>query len=391
MKKNITINLYGQLYAIDEDAFNMLECYLDSMKKLFASQEDGEEIADDIEHRVAEILWEKKENGLQAIDIEVVKSIIKQIGDPSEIDNSVNEESGNAEKGSTFNETFRKASTAAEETVRSAAHRASEHLRNRRFYLNRQDRILGGVCSGLAQYFGGHDPLPWRLAVVLLAFLSLGITVIIYVLIWLIAPVASTPEDKLRMKGMEVNSANLSEQILSENEEKTQPNKPTRGCLSCLLMISIIIVLFPFILILGLGVVGCLLLWLTHIDLIGNIFLFAPDDLWIVSFWQQYSFFSWCALLCILLVCIIPIFAFARLLNKNPEKKLSASTTTWLTVTWIIALIIGIACIIFTAMNYEQYERLHAMEDVRGLPGIVFTEEGGPIQTAGDNAHWMSH
>ena len=53
MKKNITINMFGQLYAIDEDAYELLERYLSSMKRYFSDKEGGEEIADDIEHRVA--------------------------------------------------------------------------------------------------------------------------------------------------------------------------------------------------------------------------------------------------------------------------------------------------------------------------------------------------
>ena len=63
MKKNISINLFGTLYAIDEDAYTLLERYLNSMKSYFARQEGGEEIADDIEHRVAELLWQQKQQG----------------------------------------------------------------------------------------------------------------------------------------------------------------------------------------------------------------------------------------------------------------------------------------------------------------------------------------
>ena len=61
MKKNISINLFGTLYNIDEDAYNLLENYLDSMKRYFSRQEGGEEIADDIEARIAELLDELKD------------------------------------------------------------------------------------------------------------------------------------------------------------------------------------------------------------------------------------------------------------------------------------------------------------------------------------------
>ena len=88
MKKNININLSGQLYAIDEDAYQILKSYLDSMESYFLRQEGGNEIAEDIKNRVSELLWERKENGQQAVDMETVKTIIKQIGNPSEIDDT---------------------------------------------------------------------------------------------------------------------------------------------------------------------------------------------------------------------------------------------------------------------------------------------------------------
>ncbi len=47
MKKNITINLFGTLYAIDEDAYELLKKYQDNMHSYFRSKEGGEEIADD--------------------------------------------------------------------------------------------------------------------------------------------------------------------------------------------------------------------------------------------------------------------------------------------------------------------------------------------------------
>ena len=87
MKKNISINLFGTLYAIDEDAYTLLERYLSSMKSYFARQQGGEEIADDIEHRVAELLWQRKQEGMEAVNIETIKDIIAKIGNPDEIEN----------------------------------------------------------------------------------------------------------------------------------------------------------------------------------------------------------------------------------------------------------------------------------------------------------------
>ena len=66
MKTSININLFGTLYAIDEDAHQLLRQYLDNMKSYFSKQVGGDEITDDIEHRVAELFWELNfSNGYQ--------------------------------------------------------------------------------------------------------------------------------------------------------------------------------------------------------------------------------------------------------------------------------------------------------------------------------------
>ena len=72
MKKNITINLCGRLFNIDEDAYEMLSTYEQSLRNYFRSREGGEEIADDIEARIAELMDELKAQGTEAITIEHV-------------------------------------------------------------------------------------------------------------------------------------------------------------------------------------------------------------------------------------------------------------------------------------------------------------------------------
>ena len=80
MKKNITINLFGSLYAIDEDAYELLNQYQNNMRRYFSRKEGGEEIAEDIERRIAELFDELKASGVEAITIEHVRDIISRIG-----------------------------------------------------------------------------------------------------------------------------------------------------------------------------------------------------------------------------------------------------------------------------------------------------------------------
>lgn len=84
MKENIQVNLFGTIYHMDKDAYELLKKYEDNMRQYFSRREDGDEIADDIEHRVAELIEDLRQNGTEAITIEHVEDIIRRIGRPED-------------------------------------------------------------------------------------------------------------------------------------------------------------------------------------------------------------------------------------------------------------------------------------------------------------------
>lgn len=255
MKKNISINLFGTLYNIDEDAYNLLESYLQSMQRYFSRQEGGEEIADDIEHRVAELLWQKREAGMTAIDINVVKEIIDTIGNAEQIageGGSKSERAGAYNKQETsFKEDFKHFSEEAGKFASDTYDRGRNHVRTHRFYRCADDKVLGGVCSGAAIYFNAGEPLIWRLGVIALTLLVVGLPLIVlYVVLWLVTPVAITPEDRLRQRGMEITPNSLAQQVKDDSEPVVVKGE-NKGCLiSCLVVVGICILL-PFIFIIS--------------------------------------------------------------------------------------------------------------------------------------------
>ena len=97
MKKNITINLCGRLFNIDEDAYELLRNYMDTLHNYFKGQKGGEEIADDIEQRIAELLDEMKEKGVEAINIDHIKDVINRIGQPEQMDGDNEDQEENGE------------------------------------------------------------------------------------------------------------------------------------------------------------------------------------------------------------------------------------------------------------------------------------------------------
>lgn len=226
MKKNITINLLGRLYAIDEDAYELLKRYTDSLHNYFGRREGGEEIADDIEARIAELFDELKAGGLQAITIGHVEDIIHRVGRPEEMEGSSPDSNNGDERFSTH-------FTDGSEPLRYTGGYGQwlGGASSRRLYRDVSDRKLMGVLSGLAAYFGG-DVLWWRLGYLAMFFLPGGFVsrmfyysrwhwgisidftlTALYIALAIFMPVAETPEDRLRMKGKPVNPQNLADEV----------------------------------------------------------------------------------------------------------------------------------------------------------------------------------
>lgn len=258
MKKNISINLFGTLYNIDEDAYNLLENYLQSMQRYFSRQEGGAEIADDIEHRVAELLWKKREAGMNAVDINVVKGIIDTIGNAEDIAGeggsksenafaNYNKREGAGKQESSLKEDIKHFNDEAGKFANDVYDRGKRHVRTHRFYRCADDKVLGGVCSGLAVYFERGEPVIWRLGAIVLTLIGIGLPLpIIYIVMWLVTPAAITAEDRLRQKGMDVTPDSLAQQVKYDSEPIVVKDE-NKGCLKAILITIVICCILPLI------------------------------------------------------------------------------------------------------------------------------------------------
>lgn len=426
MKKNISINLYGTLYAIDEDAYNLLENYINSMKNYFSRQDGGEEISDDIEHRIAELLWAKKEEGAEAVNIEMVKEIISTIGNPAEIDQDVANDGANATRENAGND------GAAGNTTSSFTSESSSYSNNysnqyntgtksRRLYRDMSDKILGGVCSGLCKYMGCSDPIWFRLGTVALVFLlpniftlfgGLGqlfhlvrwftfnisfsfIVPLAYVLLWFIVPEARTPEDKLRMEGKDVNPDNIREEVLKETTFNTDgrqysaystpsghKSSSTDGCLKgcaggCLIviaapfLIAVIGILFAIISVvigLAVGVTS-----FPFLDFGGEGHMLVMSQTYHNNLW-----IAWAGVLCGVFVLITPIALLIRRLSSKGSH-MSSSSVVIVILLWVMALVGAISSFVVCTnrliINIKQYEEEQVEASLIDLNGVKFSED----------------
>ncbi len=172
MKKVININFQGRVIPIEESAYDILKQYVDSLRKFFANEEGRDEIINDIEGRIAELFGESLKKGATCITEDTVNGIIASMGRPEDFEGeetNVKSQLGGEGKQSQSNYNY----------MPNDAPRG-------RLYRDDNDKLLGGVCSGVANYLR-VDPTIVRLVFALIAF-GAGTGVFLYILLWIILP-----------------------------------------------------------------------------------------------------------------------------------------------------------------------------------------------------------
>lgn len=206
MNKTVTINISGIIFHIAEDAYEKLSRYLATIKGYFSDSDGRDEIMSDIESRIAEMLQGKVGPGKQVVLMADVDEVIAIMGKPEE---------------------FRTDSDGSSHSTGTEAPR--EEYRpsgRRRVFRDTDDRVLGGVCSGIGAYFN-IDPLWLRIAFAI-SFFMFGTGLLFYILLWIIIPEAKTTAEKLEMRGERVDVNNISRTV-SEEMESVKKRMETFG------------------------------------------------------------------------------------------------------------------------------------------------------------------
>ena len=176
MKKVININFQGRVIPIEENAFELLNRYVESLRKFFANEEGRDEIINDIEGRIAELFGETLKKGGTCITEDDVNRIIDSMGRPEDFDG----EEANV-----------KSQLGGDQPQQNAYKQEQQHTYAtqdaKKLYRDENRKFLGGVCSGLANYFG-LDPLVVRILFVIF----FGVTFIPYLILWVAVPSSAT-------------------------------------------------------------------------------------------------------------------------------------------------------------------------------------------------------
>lgn len=195
MKKTVDINIGNRAFHIDEDAYTHLKQYLERLNRLFNKQEGGSEIITDIEIRIAELFETKINSNSGVISMQMVDEVINIMGQPEDLD----DDNGDAKK---------------EEKV----YYAKVEEPKKRFYRDIDNRVIAGICAGLAAYFN-MDIAIIRIIAVILFFVTSGGAIPVYIILWLIIPPAISRAQKMEMRGERVTIENIERTIREEYEE----------------------------------------------------------------------------------------------------------------------------------------------------------------------------
>lgn len=207
-------SLSGVGFTLEREAYNHLNEYLQSLKNAYKNNPDSEEILADIEARIAELILSAQSSAENVVCLPLVENIIAQLGTPEAI------------------------SGEEEEPKNDSSSRIP-----RRLYRDLENAKLGGVCAGLAKYFGVEaawirlaisSPLilliigaPYLHWLSIIGGNTLGIFLITYLILWFAIPGAKSARQKLEQEGERISAQSIAERQGATQEEKAKSSVAT--------------------------------------------------------------------------------------------------------------------------------------------------------------------
>jgi phage shock protein PspC (stress-responsive transcriptional regulator) len=202
-------SLSGVGFTFEKVAYNRLNDYLNSLKEAYKESADCDEILADIEARIAELILSAQSDAQCVVTLPIIENIIVQLGSPEDI--SGEEKQPKAENNTRI---------------------------PRRLYRDMENSKLGGVCAGLAKYFGVEAvwlrlamASPLILVVIGAPFLHwlsvlggnlFGVFLMTYLILWFAIPSAKSAREKLEMEGEAISAKSIADRQGATQEEKAK-------------------------------------------------------------------------------------------------------------------------------------------------------------------------
>lgn len=322
MKKVTTINLSGRAYQLEEPAYSAVHEYLEKAKRALAHDPDQAEILADLELSIADkwsaILTDSK----TVVTQQDMDTILEALG-PVE--------------------------TESEEDVSSSAKAANKP---RRLYLIKDGAMLAGVCKGLAAYLN-MDVRIVRVLMVILAFITNGLLVIVYLLLALLLPTADDTEKLAAAYGYDTTAQEVMERA-RQRVTDGQALDRVGGVLTkiwriCCRFAAVVAMAGATAATIGYGV-GLLAIALDRTELVGSLAHYNG--------WPQ-----WLGLTALYLAVLAPLLILYRLFdrwaNLRGSTRATLTTDVSLLAVWVVAAASAISLVTFASADFRNYANKH--------------------------------
>lgn len=196
MNKTVSINIGGLFFHIDENAYQRLTLYLNAIKSSL-DEDSKEEVMNDIEGRIGEILSSRIQPDKQVVNSIDIDYIIEVMGKPEDY-------------------------IIEDQEVKTSKDYQNdiESLFAKKLYRDEDEGKIGGVCAGVAHYYG-MDLSVVRILFILALLIFNGVTAVVYIILWIVIPKAKTTSEKLHMHGEPVNISNIEKKVKEGFEKVT--------------------------------------------------------------------------------------------------------------------------------------------------------------------------
>lgn len=373
MNKTIIININSIVFHIEEDAYDTLRSYMIDIKKHFGNTPESKEILEDIENRIAEMFSERIQMGRkEVINLDDVQQVIEQMGRVSDFEES--------------------------EDGREGFHREQQYHQapptepaGRKLMRDPDDKIFGGVCSGLAHYFG-IEPVWIRVLLVLFVLIG-GSGFLVYVILWMVMPLAVTRADKMTMRGEKANLQNFKKSFdeeargfserLSGTGERISRGARTAGTLvsGCFGLIGKMIA-WVMLLFAGLNILGLFIFYVFNMmNFFGleNPMFFPPLEVLATNDAIIALTFGFLALVIPFLALV---FWLVRILFKTD--KLNSYLSLTMFAVWIVSIVGIIYYCIAASQDFREESIVNVQKDLQPQEVYLFTEKDIRALDAGE-------
>ena len=254
MEEVMRVSIGGVPFTLSPVAYQKMKTYLDSITRHYEKRPDGREIISDIESRIAELLLEKNSKE-EVVTSDRIEDVITVMGNPSQFGDEEEENASGA--------------AASSQGPSGAAAQQNPAPVRRRLYRDTQDRMIGGVCSGLGHYFK-FDPSILRiiLAIIITLYFVRGCHVLPigfyrftpifhviflgYIILWIVVPAAKTYSQKCQMMGADPGVRGAEESVGSTQQFRGSG-------------FGRVIKIFAGLLFIGLGILFLAMVWMIMI------------------------------------------------------------------------------------------------------------------------------